>query len=642
MNQLIRIRSILQIAIAAVLVAGLGLSSPTAHAQAIVIDFDWQPAPPTPQNWNVDANWRDLVSGVFLVPTAPVDGSYDARARVMNGGTAVVQAPNPPTPSAVLITNGGVTVSSGGVLGTVISVNQLLDGSVYVNRAGTSNATLTVEPGGTLTTAGALLSAGNAANTIVIGGTTAGTATVNVPSASFNGTTRVFPNAAFTSTGSVTWGNASVYQPQINGASAPSLNIGQNAKVAGTLTPTFTGPAPTVGSTWSLMQADDIQGTFFVTSALALPANQRLMTRVVPIAGQRERLDLELSEVLVMTVNRDTGVVRITQPGSTSINLDTYTVASSQARMAPAAWTSLADQGALGGSWQETATSTSSLSEARPSGNGAAAGGANVSLGNIYNPLGGTFAATSTDITFTYSDRDGRIVDGVVNYVGTTVNNLLLQIDPTTGRGRLRNPSNTTVNIDGYAISSAASLTPGTWNSLDDQNTAGGDWLENLAPTTALMAEFKTLGTTTLAPGSAYDLGVIFNPAAARDVTFEFLPGVDGVATFGAVIYEALTDADFDNDNDVDGNDFLRWQRGLGTNVGATNAQGDANGDGAVNAADLAVWRSRFGGAPSVAAAAAVPEPASALLTVVGLALVPAVRRAQRGNHAKHGAAAGK
>ena len=77
--------------------------------------------------------------------------------------------------------------------------------------------------GGTLAAVGPLISAANAANLIVVGGAAAGTATVNVPAASFNGTTRLFPNAAFTSSGSVTFGPASVYNPQINGASAPSL-----------------------------------------------------------------------------------------------------------------------------------------------------------------------------------------------------------------------------------------------------------------------------------------------------------------------------------------------------------------------------------------------------------------------------------
>jgi hypothetical protein len=67
-------------------------------------------------------------------------------------------------------------------------------------------------------------------------------------------------------------------------------------------------------------------------------------------------------------------------------------------------------------------------------------------------------------------------------------------------------------------------------------------------------------------------------------------------------------DADFDDDQDVDGNDFLRWQRGLGSP--GTNANGDANGDGQVNATDLAIWKTAFGGP----AATAVPEPSSVLL----------------------------
>jgi hypothetical protein len=52
--------------------------------------------------------------------------------------------------------------------------------------------------------------------------------------------------------------------------------------------------------------------------------------------------------------------------------------------------------------------------------------------------------------------------------------------------------------------------------------------------------------------------------------------------------YTPLADsADFDADGDVDGKDFLVWQRNLG--VGATNAAGDADYDGVVDAQDLAV-----------------------------------------------------
>ncbi len=56
----------------------------------------------------------------------------------------------------------------------------------------------------------------------------------------------------------------------------------------------------------------------------------------------------------------------------------------------------------------------------------------------------------------------------------------------------------------------------------------------------------------------------------------------------------------FDNDGlpagDVDGADFLTWQRNVGLNPGAaTREQGDATGDMNVNGDDLGIWQSNFG-----------------------------------------------
>ena len=87
--------------------------------------------------------------------------------------------------------------------------------------------------------------------------------------------------------------------------------------------------------------------------------------------------------------------------------------------------------------------------------------------------------------------------------------------------------------------------------------------------------------------------------------------------------------ADFDSDGDVDGKDFLTWQKGFGT--GTTLAQGDANGDGAVNAADLTIWKSKFGLPPAEAAAGAVPEPAAFCLAAMALGMASFARRT-RGN----------
>jgi hypothetical protein len=58
--------------------------------------------------------------------------------------------------------------------------------------------------------------------------------------------------------------------------------------------------------------------------------------------------------------------------------------------------------------------------------------------------------------------------------------------------------------------------------------------------------------------------------------------------------------ADFDGDGDVDGRDFLTWQRGFGITGAATLSQGDANDDGNVDADDLAIWQSQYDVAPVV------------------------------------------
>ena len=83
--------------------------------------------------------------------------------------------------------------------------------------------------------------------------------------------------------------------------------------------------------------------------------------------------------------------------------------------------------------------------------------------------------------------------------------------------------------------------------------------------------------------------------------------------------------ADFNLDGRVDGADFMIWQRGLTAGLGQFH-WGDANLDGVVDHVDLAVWQADFGQvAPlvnSLAATAAVPEPAAAVLLVWGAAVL--------------------
>jgi len=54
--------------------------------------------------------------------------------------------------------------------------------------------------------------------------------------------------------------------------------------------------------------------------------------------------------------------------------------------------------------------------------------------------------------------------------------------------------------------------------------------------------------------------------------------------------------ADFDGDGDVDGRDFLTWQRGFGLqSPNGTKADGDADSDADVDGNDLGVWQAQFG-----------------------------------------------
>jgi len=81
--------------------------------------------------------------------------------------------------------------------------------------------------------------------------------------------------------------------------------------------------------------------------------------------------------------------------------------------------------------------------------------------------------------------------------------------------------------------------------------------------------------------------------------------------------FVAPEDADFDGDGDIDGQDFLAWQRGNGILSGADTTQGDANGDGVVDESDLAIWKSQFGTLPALSTSTAIPEPSAAWLAAI-------------------------
>jgi hypothetical protein len=106
-------------------------------------------------------------------------------------------------------------------------------------------------------------------------------------------------------------------------------------------------------------------------------------------------------------------------------------------------------------------------------------------------------------------------------------------------------------------------------------------------------------------------------PYAAPDsgLTTPYWTIVDYVSSRNVEFFNlaALPDGDYNNDGRVDGRDFLLWQRGQSPNP--------------LSAGDLQAWQANYGGGSLAAVSAAVPEPACAVLFLLGLVSVLGTRR---------------
>ncbi|MAT73396.1 MAG: hypothetical protein CMJ58_28260 [Planctomycetaceae bacterium] len=134
----------------------------------------------------------------------------------------------------------------------------------------------------------------------------------------------------------------------------------------------------------------------------------------------------------------------------------------------------------------------------------------------------------------------------------------------------------------------------------------------------------QTVGTNWLR--SEVGDGLTVNASPAFDL-LEVHPGGD-VGTPGVFMpTTGGSDADFDDDNDVDAADLATWAAAYGG--AATETTGDADGSGFADGSDFLQWQQEFTGPGSVAA---VPEPASAVCAALAIAGCWAVgRRSRRG-----------
>jgi hypothetical protein len=143
---------------------------------------------------------------------------------------------------------------------------------------------------------------------------------------------------------------------------------------------------------------------------------------------------------------------------------------------------------------------------------------------------------------------------------------------------------------------------------VEDQSDSAVDNVEHIYIGQGQAVEYLAPGTYTLEVSGdmAQDYGIAWRTSTL----------------FGDDPNNLTPSADFDEDGDVDGIDFLTWQRGSGALLGALHGDGDADGDGDVDDDDLAIFDASYGSLPLVASVVGVPEPGAMVLALAAIGVL--------------------
>jgi hypothetical protein len=219
------------------------------------------------------------------------------------------------------------------------------------------------------------------------------------------------------------------------------------------------------------------------------------------------------------------------------------------------------------------------------------------------------------------------IVDGIVEYVGGQ-NNLVLTIDPATGRAAIQNESPYfDVAIDAYTIESANGrlrFADGQWNSLDDQNLSTWEQADNV--NASRVTEFNRADSTPL-PGG----GTILNLGALVDVTGA--PLRDDEFTFSFSLVGGGIDGDYNGNGIVDAADYVVWRKTIGSQTAYDTWRanfGSTGGTGTGRTLQGIVVLGSLPAGAGLAANAAVPEPSTLGSCMLVVGFMAMSRRSKR------------
>ncbi len=248
-------------------------------------------------------------------------------------------------------------------------------------------------------------------------------------------------------------------------------------------------------------------------------------------------------------------------------------------------------------------------------------------------PGGGSFHIwVQPDTLFTGISLDVKSTGSAIRFTDSTVHNPTIGTDKRWLPGLIRNGTVTDTKVSRIEGGSLAPLTgfgrgigPTTSSSDPLYETPSGFLFATIDFDVPVPMETATvslsIGHNLLSDTSGVASGSIFLGVADGPVTNT--AGSTGSVFDLSLEARPLHPADFDNDGDVDGKDFLTWQHGFSIIGGATRTDGDATNDGRVDSDDLVVWETQYGTVPAgaIAAPLVVPEPMTLNLALWGATL---------------------
>ena len=395
-----------------------------------------------------------------------------------------------------------------------------------------------------------------------------------------------------------------------------SLNLGVTGGGDGTIVVDGAGSTLTVGSPMSWGKNSGTANATFRNGAQG-NLNDQLSMAFTGVSGTVANLNVESNamvtarSIILASHTQGTATMTIAGSGSTLMQTGASTLS------VGGTGASMGTININGGGTLQSGTGTITIN---PTGNVNLAAGTFNARG-ILEIRGGTFEMNHPD-SRTFADSINfysgvfNLDDGlfsVTNFGGSLVNNGGTLSPGQLGGGQLAGTTamtgDYTVNAGSLEINLGGLVAGNEHDYLDifGNVTLGGT------------LDVSLIDAFTLSPGQAFE---IVDVGGLLSGTFSGLGEGDVVGSFGGtdllisymgddgndvvLFTETGVTADFDNDFDVDGADFLKWQRGQSPNP--------------LSSSDLTDWQQNYGNPNSVAASSAtVPEPTTGVTALSGL-----------------------